>query len=580
MSVINKVNGPSDIKNLSAKELEELAEDVRALILNRDSKVGGHVGPNLGVVEMTIALHRVFNSPTDKLIWDVSHQSYPHKILTGRKIGYMDGHFHDISGFTNPHESEHDFFNVGHTSTSIANAIGMAQARDMLGETGNIIAIIGDGSLSGGLAFEALNNADQCKNNLIIIVNDNEMSIDQNQGGLYKNLAKLRETSGTADNNFFKAFGLDYKYLESGNDIQALIELFESVKDIDHPIVLHIHTEKGHGYAPAIAEKSRFHWSGPFDLTTGTGLGKNQRSYNDVIVDYMDKKIEEGMKLLAINAAIPGALGLTEFYKKHPENYWDAGIAEQFTVTFGGAAALAGIRTIIIQESTFFQRAFDQLMHDVAMNEEPTVILVKGDVISAADSSHQGDFARSWISNVPNLDYLAPTSEEELIAMLDWALTQHEKPVVINIPEHGIKNRPTTLTTFDVPTYQITQSGSEVAILGLGGLYDQAKKVVSELENVGIKATLVNPLFISQLDETTLVELTKKHKVIATFEDGTVDGGFGQKVASYLGNFDVKVLNFGAAKEFNDEIPTEELYMRYHLTPQLAVSDILAALGK
>lgn len=580
MSVLEKVNSPEDVKRLTKTELETLADDVRGALLYKVSHVGGHVGPNLGVTEMTIALHYVFNSPVDKFIWDVSHQTYPHKILTGRKYGFTDNHFHDITPYTSQQESEHDFFTVGHTSTSIANALGFAKARELTKAAGNVIAIIGDGSLSGGLALEALNNAAQLSGNLIIIVNDNQMSIAENHGGLYQNLAELRKTKGKAENNFFKTFGLDYKYLADGNDISSLISLFEEVKDIDHPIVLHISTEKGHGYEPAVNDKEHWHWHAPFDLETGKN--KNQSSaenYTNLVLDYMDQKMQEGLPLLAINAAIPGIFDLKRFAAKYPEHYWDAGIAEQFTITFGGAAALAGARSFIFHNSTFAQRAFDQFVHDLAINNEPAIVFVKGDAISGGDKTHQGDFARGWLSNIPNLIYLAPTSAEELLAILDWAVAQKEHPVVINMPEHGLEHRSTVLTDFTKPSYQLVKSGEKVAILALGGLLSQGEKVVEELSHSGVQATLINPLFISQLDKEFLIQLTQNHQVIATLEDGVIDGGFGQKVAGFLGQFETKVLNFGALKEFSDEVPVSELYERYHLTPELMSKDILTALN-
>ena len=579
MSVLEKIDSPADLKKVSNQELEELASEIRTAVLHKVSNIGGHVGPNLGVTELTIALHKVFNSPIDKFIWDVSHQTYPHKILTGRKNGFTDGHFHDITPYTSQRKSEHDFFTVGHTSTSIANALGYAKARDLTNDKGNIVAVIGDGSLSGGLAMEALNNAGDFKGNLIILVNDNQMSIAENHGGLYRNLAELRATNGQAENNFFKTFGLDYKYLENGNDIESLIHLFEEVKDIDHPIVLHIHTEKGRGYQPALENKEAFHWHMPFDLETGQSkVIDSGKSYSSVMLDYMDKKVSEGLPLVAINAAIPGIFGLKQFAAKYPDRYIDAGIAEQFTITFGGAMAAAGARPIIFHNSTFVQRAYDQFWHDLAINEEPAIVIVKGGVISGSDETHQGSSAMTWISNIPNIKYLAPTSEEEFISILDWALEQHEEPVVIQMPEHGLESRPTVLTDYSTPSYQMTKSGEKVALLALGGLYSHGEKVAKVLAENGINATLINPLFINDLDQAFLENLVENHQVIATIEDGILDGGFGQKVASFLGKYDVKVLNFGAKREFNDSVPVTELYNRYHLTPELMVADILSLL--
>lgn len=572
MTILDKVNAPADLKKLSAAELTELAQDVRGAVLNKVSQIGGHTGPNLGVVELTIALHKVFQSSVDKFVWDVSHQTYPHKILTGRKHGFQEGHFHDITGYTSQYESEHDFFTVGHTSTSVANAMGLAKARDLTAQKGNIIAILGDGSLSGGLALEAISNAGAYDQNFILILNDNQMSIAENQGGIYKGLAELRATDGQSPNNLFKAFGLDYKYLADGNNLEALISLFEEVKDINHPIVLHINTEKGHGYQPAVDMKEAFHWRSPFNLADGSLKNiSSAKNYTRIILDYMEEKVAEGMPLVAVNGGIPMVNNLKEFAEKHPENYVDAGIAEQYVTTFGGAVAAGGARAMIFHNSTFMQRAYDQFLHDLAINKEPAVVIVKSASISGSDKTHQGSFAIGMLSNIPDLVYLAPTSEEELVAMLDWALTQKDHPVVV-------ENRSTVRTDFSKAQYEIVRKGEEVAILALGGLFSHGQKLVEELERLKIKATLVNPMFVAELDKKTLKELTGDHKVFVTIEDGVLDGGFGQKVAGYLGQFGVKTLNFGAKKEFNDSVAMDELYDRYHLTPELMISDILEAL--
>ena len=579
MTILDKVNAPADLKKLSAAELTELAQDVRGAVLNKVSQIGGHTGPNLGVVELTIALHKVFQSPVDKFVWDVSHQTYPHKILTGRKHGFQEGHFHDITGYTSQYESEHDFFTVGHTSTSVANAMGLAKARDLTAQKGNIIAILGDGSLSGGLALEAISNAGAYDKNFILILNDNQMSIAENQGGIYKGLAELRATDGQSPNNLFKAFGLDYKYLADGNNLEALISLFEEVKDINHPIVLHINTEKGHGYQPAVDMKEAFHWRSPFNLADGSLKNiSSAKNYTRIILDYMEEKVAEGMPLVAVNGGIPMVNNLKEFAEKHPENYVDAGIAEQYVTTFGGAVAAGGARAMIFHNSTFMQRAYDQFLHDLAINKEPAVVIVKSASISGSDKTHQGSFAIGMLSNIPDLVYLAPTSEEELVAMLDWALIQKDHPVVLQIPEHGVENRSTVRTDFSKAQYEIVRKGEEVAILALGGLFSHGQKVVEELERLKIKATLVNPMFVAELDKKTLKELTGYHKVFVTIEDGVLDGGFGQKVSGYLGQFGVKTLNFGAKKEFNDSVAMDELYDRYHLTPELMIADILEAL--
>ncbi len=405
------------------------------------------------------------------------------------------------------------------------------------------------------------------------------MSIAENQGGIYKGLAELRATDGQSPNNLFKAFGLDYKYLADGNNLEALISLFEEVKDINHPIVLHINTEKGHGYQPAVDMKEAFHWRSPFNLADGSLKNiSSAKNYTRIILDYMEEKVAEGMPLVAVNGGIPMVNNLKEFAEKHPENYVDAGIAEQYVTTFGGAVAAGGARAMIFHNSTFMQRAYDQFLHDLAINKEPAVVIVKSASISGSDKTHQGSFAIGMLSNIPDLVYLAPTSEEELVAMLDWALTQKDHPVVLQIPEHGVENRSTVRTDFSKAQYEIVRKGEEVAILALGGLFSHGQKVVEELERLKIKATLVNPMFVAELDKKTLKELTGDHKVFVTIEDGVLDGGFGQKVSGYLGQFGVKTLNFGAKKEFNDSVAMDELYDRYHLTPELMISDILEAL--
>ncbi|ARE28213.1 1-deoxy-D-xylulose-5-phosphate synthase [Lactococcus cremoris] len=583
MTVLDKVNEPKDIKNLIPLELEELAINVRDAILNRVSQYpGGHLGPNLGVVEMTVALHKVFNSPVDKLIWDVSHQSYPHKVLTGRKEFFTDNDkFSGTTGYTDPEENEHDFIRVGHTSTSIATAMGYALARDMQGKNGNIVAIIGDGALSGGLAFEGLDGAGTLNGNLIIIVNDNEMAITENQGGIYQHLADLRASKGTSANNLFKSFGLDYRYLEEGNDIQSLIALFESVKDINRPIVLHIHTEKGHGYKPAVENKEGMHQVfAPFDIATGQPVNSSTntvRSYNNVFLDFMEEKLAKGDNLIAINAAIPMFFGLSQFAKNHPKNYVDGGIAEQYTVTLGGAIAAAGTRAIIFQNATFLQRVYDQLNHDLALNKEPAIVIISNSQIGGTNDTYQGSFVYSQTSNIPNVIDLAATSEEDLFAMLNWAYNQHEYPVFIHLPEHTLENRPTKITDFSKPHYEVVKSGEKVVLLGLGAMLEKAENVAKELEKSGFNPTVVNPFFVNLLDVNALDKLAETHGLFVTIEDGTKDGGFGQKVATYLASKGIKTLVYGADTEFIDAVPKNELYNRYHIAPELMATDIIEA---
>ena len=577
--LLNEVNEPSDIKDMSLDELKQLATEMRQLVLERDAKIGGHVGPNLGVMELTIAFHYVFDSPHDKVIWDVSHQSYAHKMLTGRKLGFLDpDHYEDITGFTSPEESAHDFFEIGHTSTSISLAVGMAQARDLMKPQShnNVMAVIGDGSLSGGLAFEGLNNAAKLNSNLIILVNDNQMSIDENQGGLYKGLKELRDTNGESPNNIFKFMGLDYKYVADGNDLQTMIDTFKEIKDIDHPIVLHVNTLKGKGYEPAVEKKMKYHWRTPFDLKTGEDKVKvSGESYSDTVLAELDKQIAADKPVVAINAGIPGVFDLGKFKAKHPDRYYDVGIAEQDSITTAVAMAQAGARPVVFQNSTFLQRAYDQLIHDMALNDAPVVMIVRGGSISESSATHQGTFDISMISDLPNIEYLAPTNVEEMISMLRWAINQTDEPVVIRQPEKPLLHGTPTQDDYSTIKYDIAHRGSEVAIMAVGDFWELGERVRKELQDkLNIDATLINPKSVTGIDSDVLHHLAENHDVVVTLEDGVLSGGFGETIARYYGPKGMKVLNFGAPREFADNVPTEVLYEWYHLTPKQIVDDI------
>lgn len=581
MSYLDNINSPADVKKLSLKELEALAEEIRSAVLNRDSKIGGHVGPNLGIVETTIALHYVFNSPEDKIVYDVSHQSYPHKILTGRKNGFLtDEGMREISGYTNPAESEHDHFIVGHTSTSVSLACGLAKARDLKGEKHNVIAVIGDGSLSGGEALEGFDNAAVLNSNIIIIVNDNEMSIAENHGGLYGNLRLLRQTGGKAECNMFKALGFDYRYLEEGNDIAKLTSLMKEVKDTDKPTVLHIHTEKGKGYKPAEEHKETWHWSVPFDIATGNPtVDLSGENYNSITVNYLQEKIAKDKKVVLINAGTPGAIGMTpDMRQKFGRNFVDVGIAEEHGVAMASALAKGGCKPVFWVLSSFVQRTYDQLSQDLALNKNPAVILIGWNGISGGDATHLGTFDIPLISNIPNLVYLAPTTKEEYLSMLDWGIEQTAHPVVIRIPSTVAHAEKETEKTFErLNTYKVEQQGSNVALIAAGSFFELGRRAAAKLAEQGITATLVNPRYLTGLDENLLNSLKADHKIVATLEDGELDGGFGEKIARFYGDSNMKVLNFGAKKEFTDRVPVEELYKRYHLTPELIAADILKA---
>lgn len=579
MTYLEKINSPQDIKKLEIGEMKELAGEIRAAVLNRDSTVGGHVGPNLGIVEATIALHYVFNSPKDKIVFDVSHQCYPHKLLTGRREGFLsaEGMF-KISGYTNPDESEHDFFKVGHTSTSVSLACGLAKARDLKGERHNVIAVIGDGSLSGGEALEGLSNAAVLGSNIIIVINDNEMSIAENHGGLYTNLRYLRETKGMAECNMFKALGFDYRYVEDGNSVQDLIEIFKQVKNTSHPTVVHIHTLKGKGYAPAEENKEKWHWNMPFNLSDGSSkIEMSGENYNDITYDYLAEKVSKDKKVVVVNAGTPGAVGLNaERRAKLGDNFVDVGIAEEHAVAFSSALAKGGCKPVYMVLSSFVQRTYDQLSQDLAINNSPAVILVSWAGISGADVTHLGCFDIAMISNIPNIVYLAPSSKEEYLAMLDWGIEQNEHPVVIRVPS-AVCHAPVPVDKdySELNRYQKIAEGSKAALIAAGSFLPLGLKVADRLKEQGIMPTIINPRYLSGTDAQMLEELKNGHSVVVTLEDGIVNGGFGEKIASYYGNSNMKVLNFGAKKQFTDRVPLDELYQRNRLTVEQIVEDIL-----
>ncbi|AWM73053.1 1-deoxy-D-xylulose-5-phosphate synthase [Lactobacillus apis] len=574
--LLNKITGPKDVKKLSIPEMEKLAQEIRTLIVEKDAAEGGHLGPDLGIIEATIAYHYVFDAPKDKLVWDISHQTYPHKMLTGRAKAWLDpDHYEDVTPYSNPDESPYDYYAVGHTSTSVALATGMAKARDLMGQHENIMALIGDGSLTGGLAFEGLNNAAIEPHNLVVVVNDNQWSIDKNVGGVVTSLKKLRDSNGQTAENPFKAMGFDYRYVADGNDLSAMIDAFKAVKDVDHPILLHINTLKGKGYEPAVKDEEAHHWVSPFNLEDDQPLAaENQKpTSKSVALDVIKEQIDAGQKIMAINAAIPGVFNLDEFKNEYPANYTDVGIAEQESVAFATGFAKEGGIPVLMENSTFLQRAFDQLSHDTAANDLPVVMLVAGGTISSQSKTHLGIFDQVMISNLPNWIYLAPTTLAEEKAMLEWAIKQKKHPVAIKVPgDVPETDHQTVITDYSTINYQV-KPGKEVAVIGLGAFYQLGEKVAN---NLG--ATLVNPLSANILDEKALDQLAANHKVIVTLEDNILDGGFGQKVASYLGNKDVKVLNYGQNRVYTDQTPVAEIYQQNHLTLEQIVADVQKSL--
>lgn len=582
---IENINSPADVKKLNIMQLNVLAEEMRHALLTRASKHGGHFGPNFGMVEAIIAMHYVFDSPKDKIVFDVSHQCYPHKMLTGRKEAYLyEEHYDDVSGYTNPHESEHDFFTVGHTSTSISLACGLAKARDLNGEDGNIIAVIGDGSLSGGEALEGLDFASELNSNMIIVANDNDMSIAENHGGLYANLKLLRETNGQAECNLFKAMNLDYIYVDKGNDIASLIESFEKVKDTKKAVVVHINTLKGKGYAPAEQNKEEWHWHMPFDIATGESLSKGgEPDFADTSLEYLLKKMDEDKSVVAITAGTPTVMGFTaDMRAKAGKQFVDVGIAEETAVALASGIAANGGKPVFGVYSSFIQRAYDQITQDVCINGSPVTFTVfAGSVYGMNDVTHLGLQDIPMLNSIPGLVYLAPVTKEDYIAMLDWSLTQNAYPVAIKVPGGSMISTgvPVTKDFSKLDTYEITKKGSRVAILGLGTFYENAVKAADILKSShGIDATVINPYYISGIDADTLNELKKDHAVVATLEDGYLEGGFGAKIAAFYGSSDMKVLNFGIKKEFIDRYDVSEVLKDNHLTPEQIAEDIAATL--
>lgn len=564
--MLEKINSNQDVKDLSIDELKVLAQDMRDALLYKLSKKGGHVGPNLGFVEATIALHYVFNSPIDKFVFDVSHQSYCHKMLTGRKEAFTnEEHFKDVSGYTNPEESEHDFFNVGHTSTSISLAAGLAKARDLKGDHENIIAIIGDGSLSGGEALEGLDFASELKSNFIIVVNDNDMSIAENHGGLYQNLKVLRDSNGTSPCNLFKAMNLDYVYVNDGNDVEQLIDTFKKVKDMDHPVVVHINTLKGKGYKVAEENKEDWHWHVPFNVQEETVVQNNNvEDYGTLTCDYLMKKMKEDKRVVAVVAGVPKNIGFTKEKRDEAgKQFVDVGIAEEHAVAMVSGIAKNGGKPVFATHSSFMQRTFDQISQDLCINNNPATLLVNSaSIYSMNDVTHLGIFDIPMISNIPNIVYLAPTSKEEYFAMLDWSIEQNEHPVAIRIPCNGVVHDTREVLTdySNINQFKVEQEGSKVAIVALGDFYQLGESLAKEIQKeFHIEPTLINPRYITGLDANLLDSLKENHDVVITLEDGIIDGGFGQKIASYYGNSDMKVLNYGFKKEFLDRFNVSDV---------------------
>ena len=577
---IEKINGPEDVKKLNIEEMTALAEEMRHALLKRASIHGGHFGPNFGMVEAIIALHYVFESPKDKMVFDVSHQTYPHKMLTGRKDAYLyEEHYDDVTGYSCPQESEHDHFTIGHTSTSISLACGLAKARDLRGESANVIAIIGDGSLSGGEALEGMDFAAELDSNMIIVVNDNDMSIAENHGGLYSNLKLLRETNGQAEGNLFKAMGLDYVYVDHGNDLRELIGAFKQVKDSKKPVVVHINTLKGKGYKPAEEHKEEWHWHLPFDIETGKSHFPEVEDYSSVTCEYLIEKMKKDPTVVAITSGTPTILGFTQEKRKQAgRQFVDVGIAEETAVALASGIAKGGGKPVYGVYSSFIQRTYDQISQDLCIDGNPaTIVVYTGSVFGMTDVTHLGLQDIPMLSNIPGLVYLAPTTKEEYLSMLDWSVEQKEMPVAIKLPGGDMisDGREVTKDWSQLNTYEVTEKGSKIALIGLGTFYSLALQTAEMLEKKGIHATVINPYYITGLDKGLLEKLKADHDTVVTLEDGILNGGFGEKIARFYGSSDMKVYNYGLKKEFLDRYDVNEVLKENHLTAEQIVNDVL-----
>ena len=577
---IEKINGPEDVKKLNIEEMTALAEEMRHALLKRASIHGGHFGPNFGMVEAIIALHYVFESPKDKMVFDVSHQTYPHKMLTGRKDAYLyEEHYDDVTGYSCPQESEHDHFTVGHTSTSVSLACGLAKARDLRGESANVIAIIGDGSLSGGEALEGIDYAAELGGNLIIVVNDNDMSIAENHGGLYSNLKLLRETNGQAECNLFKAMGLDYVYVDHGNDLRELIGAFKQVKDSKKPVVVHINTLKGKGYKPAEEHKEEWHWHLPFDIETGKSHFPEVEDYSSVTCEYLIEKMKKDPTVVTITSGTPTILGFTQEKRKQAgRQFVDVGIAEETAVALASGIAKGGGKPVYGVYSSFIQRTYDQISQDLCIDGNPaTIVVYTGSVFGMTDVTHLGLQDIPMLSNIPGLVYLAPTTKEEYLSMLDWSVEQKEMPVAIKLPGGDMisDGREVTKDWSQLNTYEVTEKGSKIALIGLGTFYSLALQTAEMLEKKGIHATVINPYYITGLDKGLLEKLKADHDTVVTLEDGILNGGFGEKIARFYGSSDMKVYNYGLKKEFLDRYDVNEVLKENHLTAEQIVNDVL-----
>lgn len=618
--ILDKIKKPNDIHKIALADFPQLAEEIRNFLLESVSETGGHLASNLGVVELTLALHNVLDFPEDKLIWDVGHQAYTHKILTGRKEEFKtlrkEG---GLSGFPKRSESDCDSFDTGHSSTSISAGLGYVRARDILGQKHHVVSVIGDGALTGGMAYEAMNNAAELKTNFIIILNDNNMSISKNVGGMSSYLSALRTAEaytgmkinatkalkkipriGTAvvdtmrktkssikqliiPGMLFENMGLTYLGPVDGHNMRQMMKLFNEAKRVEGPVLVHVLTEKGHGYIPACSHPARFHGTGPFDVKTGKFLEtKENLNYTDVFSKTMCSLGKENRRVAAITAAMPEGTGLKAFARRFPERFFDVGIAEEHAVTFAAGLALGGLIPVVAIYSSFLQRAVDQILHDVCMQKLHVVFAIdRAGLVGADGETHQGCFDFSYLSMIPNLTVMAPKNDWELQEMLRAAVRDFDGPCAIRYPKGTAY---TGLSEFHQPVQigksEVLYEGREVAILAVGSMVSTCKEVYDMLKCRGIEPTFVNARFIKPLDTELLDTLAKTHSLFVTVEENVKNGGFGEHVSAYMEACqpDVRVMNLAIWDRFVEQGKIESLRVKIGLSSVEIAETITAAL--
>lgn len=617
--ILNKVNHPKDIKKLNIKDLKILAKEIREFLLTNISKSGGHLASNLGVTELTIALHYVFDSPKDKLIWDVGHQCYVHKILTGRKEGFKTLRKTDgLSGFPKRKESVHDAFDAGHASTSISAGLGIARARDLKGEDFKVISVIGDGSMTGGMAFEALNDTAHSNTNLIVILNDNQMSIDKNVGGLAKYLNAIRtepryiEIKGDVNKilrsiprvgdglshfiekakdsikqfmvpgMFFEEIGFTYVGPVDGHNLDELLSVLKRVKQLPGPILVHVYSTKGRGYKIAENNPTTYHGVASFNVETGESTVKKEDDFSSVFGNKLVQLAKKDKKIVAVTAAMPSGTGLIPFMLKYPERCFDVGIAEQHAVTMSAGLAAQGLKPVIAIYSTFLQRAYDQILHDVCIQNLPVIFGVdRAGIVGADGETHQGVFDIAYLSHIPNMNIMAPRDAQELEQMIEFTL-HLQRPAAIRYPRGTAYTLDKiSRTPLEYGKAEIVEEGESVAVFGVGSMFKTALEVSKILKEYGCSVTLVNPRFIKPLDEETIKYVSSKNKILVTIEDHAKIGGYGSLVSQYLHDQkikDVDLVRFGWNDEFIPHGSPNDFYKQFGLTAKQIAEKILQTL--